>query len=99
MIHTSAGQAYAAQPPLDEFVDALEKIFWWQQFFPNRPAAPTETDWALAELKCARARLKDKVCDESGLAAKFFQQVPDEFLVELLRLLNSILQHGSAPTS
>ena len=34
MIHTSAGQAYAAQPPLDEFVDALEKIFWWQQFFP-----------------------------------------------------------------
>ena len=76
-----------------------KKFFGGNNFFPNRPAAPTETDWALAELKCARARLKDKVCDESGLAAKLFQHVPDEFLVELLRLLYGILQHGSAPTS
>ena len=34
MIHTSAGRAYASQPPLDEFADALEKQFFWQQFCP-----------------------------------------------------------------
>ena len=101
MIHTSAGQAYyASQPPLDEFADALGKFFGGNNFFPNRPAAQTETDWALAEMKCARARSKvNKACDESGLAAKLLQHVPDEFLVELLRLLNGILQHGSAPPS
>ena len=99
MIHTSAGQVYASQPPLDEFADALERIFSGNNFFPDRPAAQTETDWTLAELKCACARLKvNKACDESGLAAELLQYVPDEFLVELLRLFNSILQHGSAPT-
>ena len=39
----------------------------------------------------------NKACDESGLAAELLQYVPDEFLVELLRLFNGILQHGSAP--
>ena len=98
MIHTSAGQAYASQPPLDEFADALERIFSGNNFVPDRPAAQTETDWTLAELKCACARLKvNKACDESGLAAELLQHVPDEFLVELLRLFNGILQHGSAP--
>ena len=88
-----------SQPPLDEFADALERIFSGNNFFPDRPAAQTETDWTLAELKCACARLKvNKACDESGLAAELLQYVPDEFLVELLRLFNGILQHGSAPT-
>ena len=27
MIHASAGQAYASQPPLDDFVDALGWFF------------------------------------------------------------------------
>ena len=72
MIHTSAGQVYASQPPLDEFADALERIFSGNDnFFPDRPAAQTETDWTLAELTCACARLKvNKACDESGLAAE-----------------------------
>ena len=75
------------------------KIFFRQHFFPDRPAAQTDTDWTLAELKCACARLRvNKVCDESGLVAEPLQYVPDEFLVELLRLFNGILQHGSAPT-
>ena len=98
MIHTSAGHAYASQPPLDEFADALEGMVSVNIFFPDRPAAQTETDWTLAELKCARARLKvNKACDNSGLAAEVLQYVPDEFLVELFRLFNGILQHGSAP--
>ena len=74
------------------------EFFSGNNFFPDRPAAQTETDWTLAELKCACARLKvNKVCDESGLAAELLQYVPDEFLVELLHLFNNILQHGSAP--
>ena len=98
MIHTTARQAYASQPPLDEFADALATIFSGNQFFPDRPAALTETNWTLDELRRACARLKvNKVCDESGLAAELLQHAPDEFLVELLRLFNGILQHGSAP--
>ena len=98
MIHTTAGQAYASQPPLDEFADALATIFSGNQFFPDRPAALTETNWTLDELRGACARLKvNKVCDESGLAAALLQHAPDEFLVELLRLFNGILHHGNAP--
>ena len=98
MIHTTAGQAYASQPPLDEFADALATIFSGNQFFPDRPAALTETNWTLDELRGACARLKvNKVCDESGLAAALLQHAPDEFLVELLRLFYGILQHGNAP--
>ena len=48
MIHTTAGQAYASEPPLDEFADALATIFSGNQFFPDRPAALTETNWTLA---------------------------------------------------
>ena len=45
-----------------------------------------------------RARLRvNKACNESGLAAELLQHVPDEFLLELRRLFNPILQHGSAP--
>ena len=97
MIHTTAGQAYASQPPLDAFADALTTIFSGNQFFPDRPAALTETNSTLDELRSACARSKvNKVCDESGLAAEL-QHVPGEFLVELLQLFNGILQHGSAP--
>ena len=99
MIRTSAGQVYASQPPLDEFADALEKIFSGNNFFSDRPAAQTETDWTLAELKCVRTRSNvNRACDESGLAAELFQYVPDELLVELLRFFHGILQHGSAQT-
>ena len=98
MIHTTAGRAYASQPPLDEFADALETIFSGNEFFPDRPAALTEANWTLDELKRACARLKvNKACDEKGLAAEL-QHAPDQFLVELLRVFNGILQHGSSPT-
>ena len=40
----------------------------------------------------------NEACDESGLAAKLLQHVPDEFLVESF-LPNGILGHGSAPAS
>ena len=60
--------------------------FFQDQFFPDRPAALTETNWTLDELRSACARLKvNKACDESGLAAELLQHAPDEFLVELLR--------------
>ena len=75
-------------------------VLWRKFFLATSPSPQTDTDWTLAELKRARARFNiNKICDESGLAVELFQHVPDEFLVELLRLLNSILRHGSAPTS
>ena len=91
MIQTTARQAYVSQPPLDELVDALAAIFSGNQFFPDRPAILTETNWTLDTVRSARARLKgNKVCDETGLAAELFQHAPDEFLLELRRLFNPI---------
>ena len=77
----------------------LSKIFFsGNKFFPDRPATLTEANWTFDELKCACARLKvNKACDESGLAAELPQHGRDEFSVELFRLSNGILQHGSAP--
>ena len=89
MIHTSAGTRLCFTATIGRvFADALEGMVSVNIFFPDRPAAQTETDWTLAELKCARARLKvNKACDNSGLAAEVLQYVPDEFLVELFRPL------------
>ena len=98
MIQTTAGQACVSQPPLAEFLDALAAIFSGNQFFPDRPAVLTETNWTLDAVRSACARLKgNKACDETGLAAELFQHAPDEFLLELRPLFNPILQHGSAP--
>ena len=68
MIQTTAGQAYVSQPPLDEFVDALAATFSGNQFFPDRPAVLTETNWTLDAMRSACARLNvNKGCDESVL--------------------------------
>ena len=51
---------------------ALRKKF----FLATSPSPQTDTDWTLAELKCARARFNiNKICDESGLAVELFQHV------------------------
>lgn len=43
MVHTHAGQAYAPQPPLDDFAAVLKTISSGNKFFPDRPATLTET--------------------------------------------------------
>ena len=85
---TSTGQAYVSEPPLDEFADTMENLFLATHL--------SLTDRSHTQ-KQTGARFKvNKVCHESGLAAELLQHVPDEFLVELLRV-NGILQHGSTP--
>ena len=98
MVHTTPERAYVSQPPLDEIADAFETHFSGNEFVPDRSAILTDASWTLDELKRTCARLKgNKACGESGLAAELLQHTPDESLVELLRLFNGILQHGSAP--
>ena len=41
---------YVSQPPLDEFVDALAAFFSGNQFFPDRPAVLTETNWTQVDV-------------------------------------------------
>ena len=73
-------------------------VLWRKFFLATSPSPQTDTDRTLAELKCARARFNiNKICDESGLAVELFQHVPDEFLVELFRFLNGILQRRRTP--
>ena len=82
MIHTTAGRAYASQPPLNEFAEAFETTLSGNEFVRDRPATLTEASWTLDELKRACARLKiNKACDESGLAAALLQHAPDEFFI------------------
>ena len=43
MVHTHAGQAYASQPPLDDFADVFKTMSSGNKFFLHRPATLTET--------------------------------------------------------
>lgn len=65
MVHTHAGQAYAPQPPLDDFADVLKTFFSVNKFFHARPATLTETP--------------TKCLTKVGWQQKKFQHVPDNF--------------------
>ena len=83
---------------MDEFASMLEALFVGPPAQPSSLPSILDPPWTQADLMQAIKRLNlNKASDDCGLTAELLKVAPEEYLIAMLDVFNSVLRTGQIP--
>ena len=95
-----SGRRCVQQPPVDEFASMLEALFVGPPAQPSSLPSIWHPPWTRADLMQAIKRLTfNKASVDCVLTAELLKAAPEECLIAMLDVFNSVLRTGQIPAS